>query len=167
MTQADTPTTAARGLDGAILLSGGFLVSSDLAIALRLPRAGLGPLPVWTLQALAVVALAGAVVLRAALVAPRYAAVALAVVPLAALYAYTALVLPWNQLSFWLAQGLLEAVLRVPVVGKPLATALFGGFTLGRLTLALAALYHRGLTAALAVGLVARLGVFAARGVGR
>ena len=63
--------------------------------------------------------------------------------PLAAVYAYTGLLLPWTQLSFRLGQLGVELVLTVPVVGGDLARLLFGGYTLGQQTLEHAAFGHR------------------------
>ncbi|SDM38362.1 Cytochrome b(N-terminal)/b6/petB [Halogranum gelatinilyticum] len=63
--------------------------------------------------------------------------------PLAVLYAYTGLLLPWTQLSFRLGQLGVELALAVPVVGGDLAGLLFGGSTLGQPTLEHAAFGHR------------------------
>ena len=66
---------------------------------------------------------------------PAYGIGAILSVPLVIAYAYTGLLLPWTQLSFTLGQAGLEALLAVPVVGEPAATAIFGGFTLSQATL--------------------------------
>ncbi|PSQ43076.1 hypothetical protein BRD14_03660 [Halobacteriales archaeon SW_5_68_122] len=86
----------------------------------------------------------------------RYAVGAVASVPLAVLYAYTGLLLPWNQLSFYLGQRGLELILGIPFVGEPLAAALFGGFTLGEATLRTAFRYHY---AVVGLGVLAALSV--------
>ena len=101
----------------------------------------------------------GAVALAVALgvVGPRrYAIGAVASMPLVALYAYTGLLLPWTQSSFYLGQTGLELVLRFPFVGEPLAVALFGGFTLGEATLRAAFRYHY---AVVGLGVLAALSV--------
>jgi quinol-cytochrome oxidoreductase complex cytochrome b subunit len=87
---------------------------------------------------------------------PRYAIGAVVSVPFAALYAYTGLLLPWTQFSYWLGQTGLEAVLWLPVVGEPLAVALFGGFTLGEATLQAAFRAHY---ATVGLGVLAALSV--------
>ena len=120
------------------LLSGLALVD----VALLASPSGMPAEPVRLLLA---VGAFGAVALAVALgvVGPRrYAVGAVASVPLAVLYAYTGLLLPWNQLSFYLGQTGLELVLWFPFVGEPLAVALFGGFTLGEATLRAAFRYH-------------------------
>ncbi|PSP49058.1 hypothetical protein BRC75_04790 [Halobacteriales archaeon QH_7_69_31] len=86
----------------------------------------------------------------------RYAIGAVASMPLVALYAYTGLLLPWTQFSFYLGQTGLELVLRFPFVGEPLAVALFGGFTLGEATLRAAFRYHY---AVVGLGVLAALSV--------
>ena len=101
----------------------------------------------------------GAVALAVALgiVGPRrYAVGAVASTPFVALYAYTGLLLPWTQLSFYLGQRGLELVLGIPFVGEPLAAALFGGFTLGEATLRTAFRYHY---AVVGLGVLAALSV--------
>jgi quinol-cytochrome oxidoreductase complex cytochrome b subunit len=55
--------------------------------------------------------------------------------PAVTVYTITGLLLPWDQLSFWLAQGLLEGLLVGPVLGRVLADLAFGGLTLNRTTL--------------------------------
>ncbi|MFD1598629.1 cytochrome b N-terminal domain-containing protein [Halobellus rarus] len=92
---------------------------------------------------------------------PVYAVGAVLSVPLAALYAYTGLLLPWTQLSFSIGQFGLELLLAVPVLGEPLATALFGGFTLGQATLQASFRYHYAVVALATAGVVvaiARIG---------
>ena len=86
---------------------------------------------------------------------PLYAVGAALSLPLVALYAYTGLLLPWTQLSFSLGQFGLELLLSVPALGEPLATALFGGFTLGQATLRAAFRYHYALVGLAVVGVVA------------
>ena len=134
------------------LLSGLALVD----VALLASPSGVPAEPVRLLLA---VGAFGAVALAVALsvVGPRrYAVGAVASVPLAVLYAYTGLLLPWNQLSYWLAQSGLELVLWFPFVGEPLAVALFGGFTLGETTLSAAFRYHY---AVVGLGVLAALSV--------
>jgi len=87
---------------------------------------------------------------------PSYVFGAALALPVVGLYAYASLVLPWTQLSFVLAQTLLEATLGVPVVGEPVASVLFGGVTLTRTTLRRAATVHR---LALGVGGLTFLGL--------
>ena len=86
----------------------------------------------------------------------RYAVGAVVSTPFVALYAYTGLLLPWTQLSFYLGQRGLELVLGIPFVGEPLAAALFGGFTLGEATLRTAFRYHY---AVVGLGVLAALSV--------
>lgn len=66
-------------------------------------------------------------------------------------YGYTAFVLPWDQFAFLIGQISLELLLAVPVVGNPLASVLFGGFSLSQRTLELFAGYHPAATAGLVV----------------
>ena len=87
---------------------------------------------------------------------PRYAVGAVVSVPFAALYAYTGLLLPWTQFSYWLGQTGLEAVLWLPVVGEPLAVALFGSVALGEATLRAAFRAHY---AIVGLGVLAALSV--------
>lgn len=150
-------------IDAALLALGGVLVTSDLAIVLGVPGAGLGPLPVRSLQAVLALTVAGLVVVRGGLTNPLYAVVGSLTVPVAVLYGFTGLLLPWDQLSFWLAQSVLETLLLVPVLGESIATALFGGLTIGRATLQLAWLYHNALVGALAVGLLVHGGALVYR----
>ena len=134
------------------LLSGLALVD----VALLASPSGVPAEPVRLLLA---VGAFGAVALAVALgvVGPRrYAVGAVASVPLVALYAYTGLLLPWTQFSFYLGQTGLELVLRLPFVGEPLAVALFGGFTLGEATLRAAFRYHY---AVVGLGVLAALSV--------
>lgn len=88
----------------------------------------------------------------AGLRSPTYAAVGVIAVPAALAYWLTGLVLPWDQLAFWIAGGLLELVLSIPVAGDPLAGVLFGGRTLGSATLRSAFRLHYGILAVAAVG---------------
>jgi quinol-cytochrome oxidoreductase complex cytochrome b subunit len=120
------------------LLSG--LAFVDLALLAGPTGVSAGPI-----RLMLAVGAFGAVALVVALgvVGPRrYAVGAVASVPLAVLYAYTGLLLPWNQLSYYLGQRGLELFLGIPFVGEPLAAALFGGFTLGEWTLLAAFRYH-------------------------
>ena len=135
-----------------VLLSGLALVD----VALLASPSGVPAEPVRLLLA---VGAFGAVALAVALgvVGPRrYAVGAIASVPLASLYAYTGLLLPWTPLSFYLGQTGLELVLWFPFVGEPLAAALFGGFTLGEATLRAAFRYHY---AVVGLGVLAALSV--------
>lgn len=50
--------------------------------------------------------------------------------PLAVIYSYTGLIIPWTQLSYFVGQLTLEILLSMPLLGEPLATLIFGGFTL-------------------------------------
>jgi hypothetical protein len=86
---------------------------------------------------------------------PRYAVGAILSFPLAALYAYTGLLLPWTQLSFTMGSVGLEIALSIPIVGRPLATVLFGGFTLGEATLRAAFRSHYAIVALGGVGVAA------------
>jgi quinol-cytochrome oxidoreductase complex cytochrome b subunit len=88
---------------------------------------------------------------------PLYAALGVLTLPLAVLYAYTGLLLPWTQLSFSLGQVGLELLLSIPVLGEPLATALFGGVTLGQATLQAAFEYHYAIVGLATVGVVAAI----------
>ena len=58
-----------------------------------------------------------------------YAVGTLLLLPFVALYIVTGLLLPWDHVAYVTGQSTLEALLVVPVVGEPLATTLFGGFT--------------------------------------
>lgn len=62
--------------------------------------------------------------------------------PVAVVYAYTGFVLEWDQLSFHLAQSLLDLVLSIPVAGEFVAGVLFGGQTLGQEPLVRAFVVH-------------------------
>jgi len=134
------------------LLAG--LVLVDLALL-----ASPSGVPAESVRLLLAVGAFGAVAVGIALgvVGPRrYAVGAVASMPLVALYAYTGLLLPWTQLSFYLGQQGLELVLGIPFVGEPLAAALFGGFTLGEWTLRAAFRYHY---AVVGLGILAALSV--------
>ena len=151
-TSENRPRT--RGLELLLvgLLSGLTLVD----VALLASPSGMPAEPVRLLLALGAF---GAVAVGIALgvVGPRrYAVGAVASVPLVALYAYTGLLLPWTQFSYWLAQSGLELVLWFPFVGEPLAVALFGGFTLGEATLRAAFRYHY---AVVGLGVLAALSI--------
>ena len=151
-TSENRPRT--RGLELLLvgLLSGLALVD----VALLASPSGVPAEPVRLLLA---VGAFGAVAVGMALgvVGPRrYAIGAVASMPLVAQYAYTGLLLPWTQFSFYLGQTGLELVLRLPFVGEPLAVALFGGFTLGEATLRAAFRYHY---AVVGLGVLAALSV--------
>ncbi|WP_311170395.1 cytochrome b N-terminal domain-containing protein [Halobellus ordinarius] len=94
---------------------------------------------------------------------PLYAVGGALSLPFVALYAYTGVLLPWTQLSFFLGQFGLELLLSVPVLGEPLATALFGGFTLGQATLQAAFRYHYAIVALAFVGVAAAAGTVGLR----
>jgi hypothetical protein len=74
---------------------------------------------------------------------PRYVAVGVLATPVALVYSYTSLVLPWTQLSFWVGQVTVETLLTVPGAGPRLAQGLVGGFTLSQTTLERAHTLHR------------------------
>lgn len=74
---------------------------------------------------------------------PRYVAVGVLATPVALVYSYTSLVLPWTQLSFWVGQVAVETLLTVPGAGPGLAQGLVGGFTLSQTTLERAHTLHR------------------------
>jgi quinol-cytochrome oxidoreductase complex cytochrome b subunit len=98
--------------------------------------------------AVALAVLAGAVLVAAgARRSPVAAAVAVLVLPLIAVYAYTGLPLPWTQLPFSVGQVLLEVTLSVPGVGSLLAQLPFGGFTLSEATLERAVTLHHAVVA--------------------
>lgn len=159
---SDSPSTTAsvrNGSEAVLVALVATLVLWDAAYLLGLQVATLGPLPARVLQGAIALLAALLLVGRAALAGPRYAVVALAGVPVAALYAFTGQILPWDQLSFWLAQSVLEVLLAVPVVGPIGADLLFGGFTLSSTTLELAWTYHYGITALLTVGVLGYLGL--------
>lgn len=84
--------------------------------------------------------------------------VALLAVPVAVVYGYSGLVLPWTQLSFWLGQAALEATLAIPVLGEPLTVFLFGGFTLSETTLRTTFSVHYALVAFALLGLLFQVG---------
>jgi len=86
---------------------------------------------------------------------PRYALGASLSLPVAALYGYTGLLLPWTQLSFALGGVGLELVLSVPIVGEPLASVFFGGVTLSQATPRIAFRSHYAIVAVSTVGVVA------------
>ncbi|MFC6873889.1 cytochrome b N-terminal domain-containing protein [Halobellus marinus] len=94
---------------------------------------------------------------------PLYAVGGALSIPFVALYAYTGLLLPWTQLSFFLGQFGLELLLSVPVLGDPLATALFGGFTLGQATLQAAFRYHYAIVVIAFVGVATAAGTVGLR----
>ena len=151
-TSEDRPRT--RGLE--LLLVG--LLSGLALVDVALLASPFG-VPAGPVRLLLAVGAFGAVALAVALgvVGPRrYAVGAVASMPLVALYAYTGLLLPWTQFSFYLGQTGLELVLRFPFVGEPLAVALFGGFTLGEATLRAAFRYHY---AVVGLGVLAALSV--------
>lgn len=80
-------------------------------------------------------------------------------VPPFLVFCYTSLVLPWNQLSFVLAQVLFEVALAVPVIGDRVVVLLFGGVTLTTTFLRTVAAVHDALVALAClavVGAVAR-----------
>ena len=49
--------------------------------------------------------------------------------------AFTGYVLPWGQMSFWAATVITKLFSAVPLVGEPIVTWLWGGFTVGNPTL--------------------------------
>ncbi|UIO99378.1 cytochrome b N-terminal domain-containing protein [Halobaculum sp. CBA1158] len=156
----DDPTDA---LEPALLIVVAAVALGDLAVAAHVIPAGVAET---TRVALAVGALVAATLGIAVAVATcRPAAVALATlgVPVAGLYAYTGLLLPWTRLSFSLGQIGVEATLSIPALGPALATALFGGFTLSQATLERAFVIHYGLVAVAGAALLARAVVLVRR----
>lgn len=137
-------------LDGALGTAYAGTATGRLFVAVPLPP----DLLWWIVGGLGV---CGAVVgtVAAGLRSPAYAAVGLLAVPAAVVYSLTGLVLPWDQLSFWIARGLLESVLSIPVLGEPLAGVLFGGPSLGSATLTSMFRIHYGILAAAAVAAAA------------
>lgn len=62
--------------------------------------------------------------------------------PLAVVYGYTGLIIPWEQRSYFFGQLALETVLSIPFVGEMMAILLFGGFSLSLTTLRHAVRLH-------------------------
>jgi quinol-cytochrome oxidoreductase complex cytochrome b subunit len=117
------------------------LVLTDVALLVTTPGGGLAA----SVRLLLALGAFGVVVLGLALGTvhtPGYAVGTVVTIPLAVLYAYTGLLLPWTQLSFYLGQVGVELLLGMPVVGEPLALALFGGFTLTQETLRASFRFH-------------------------
>lgn len=80
--------------------------------------------------------------------------------PVALLYAYTGLILPWNEASFTLAQAGVELALSLPApVGELVAQGLFVGFVLSEATLERMFLLHYGVVVLAVVAVAVRLGV--------
>lgn len=125
--------------------SGGLLYRLVAGVITALPFGG--DALQWLLALLALGAVVAAI-LRASLVSPRYAAVALVALPAVFVYATTGFVLQWDQFGFQLAQSLLEVTLAAPVLGRPLAGLAFGGVTLNQTTLVRAFIVHYGLLVA-------------------
>lgn len=153
--RTDTPSTLLRSILLA-LVAGVIVVDIGLAVA---TPAATQPVRLLLAGCALCIPLVGAVlgVDRG----PAYGIGAVLSVPVVVAYAYTGLLLPWTQLSFTLGQAGLEALLGVPVVGEPAATALFGGFTLGQATLRGAFRLHY---ATVGVGVVASVAAVAAAG---
>ncbi|WP_254839347.1 cytochrome b N-terminal domain-containing protein [Natronomonas marina] len=131
------------------------LVLVDVALLAGAPTV----LPAESVRLLLAVGAFGVPVLGAVLGvvdARRYAVGAVVSMPLVVLYAYTSLLLPWTQLSYYAGQVGLELFLGVPVVGEPMALALFGGFTLSEATPRAAFRYHY---AVVGLGVVGTLAV--------
>lgn len=135
----------------------------------RLPTylgGGSSPLPWPPVDATAVV-LGSTVLAALALVAgcvaaglrsPERLGVALLGTPVVVAYALTGLLLPWDQLSYWVGSLLLDLTLAVPVVGSPVARLLFGGVTLGQATLVRAFVVHYGIVVVAGLALLAWVG---------
>lgn len=131
------------------------LLAAVVAATLVVDIAVLAPKPAGDVATLLRIALAGgavgAVVIALAcgvVVDSRYAVGAVLAAPVVALYAYTGLLLPWGQFSFYLGQVGLETLLSIPVVGEWLANWLFGGWTLTAASLQRAFQYHYAIVAA-------------------
>lgn len=103
----------------------------------------------WMLAGLVLVAVAVATV-RVGLRSRAGVAVALSGTLVAAVYALTGLILPWDQVSYWLARGLVDAVAAVPLAGRTLARLAFGDVTVGQELYVRAYLLHYGIVLALA-----------------
>lgn len=86
---------------------------------------------------------------------PKYAVVALLSTPVAVVYAYTGLLLPWTELSFVIGQHGIEMLLGVPFIGEWLALGMFGGFTLTESYLRMVFRNHYAIVALAALALVA------------
>lgn len=142
MSSSATSPPTTRPLEGWLLVGLVALVVAAELLVSSLPTLGASE-PVRVALAaltLVVVPLVGVVgVLRETL----HPAVLVVSLPLATLYAYTGLLLPWTQLSFRLGQVGVELALSVPVVGGTIAQLLFAGFTLTQATLERAYLLHR------------------------
>lgn len=117
------------------------LVVVELALALGLTRFVPPEATRIAVTAFGVVVVAAGVAVAAAR-EPRYALLAIPALPVVLLYVVTGLLLPWSQLSFVVGQSALEFLLALPAVGAPLATALFGGYSLSQQSLELAFDYH-------------------------
>ncbi|WP_435062549.1 cytochrome b N-terminal domain-containing protein [Halobaculum sp. EA56] len=147
---------AVADLEPALLAVVAVAVVVDLASLARLIPPALGGA---TRAALALAAALAALFVLARAVAsggPAAGVAAAAAVPLAALYAYTVLLLPWTQFSFALGRAGVELALSVPLVGGSLARALFGGFTLSQATLEHAFRVHYAVVAVAALALLGR-----------
>jgi hypothetical protein len=92
---------------------------------------------------------------------PPYAIGSLLAAPVAVLYTYSGLVLPWGQRSFHLGQQGIQVLLWVPLIGDALATTFFGEVPLSQLALQRMFTYHY---AMVGLFLVSSLALLATRG---
>jgi len=117
------------------------LILTDILLLVATPTAGIEE----TIRLLLAIVAFGIVLLGfvlGVLQNPTYAIGVTILSPVVLLYAYTGLLLPWTQLTFYYGQVGVELLLRIPVIGGTLAGALFGGFTLSEVTLHHAFRYH-------------------------
>ncbi|WP_348607814.1 cytochrome b N-terminal domain-containing protein [Halobaculum rarum] len=149
---------SADALEPALLVVVAVAVAADLASLARLIPPPLGEATRTALALAAGLAALIAVTHAVASGSPAAGLAAAVAVPLAALYAYTGLLLPWTQLSFVLGQAGVELALSVPLVGEPVARALFGGFTLSEATLEHAFRIHYAIVAVAVVAVLGRAG---------
>lgn len=88
---------------------------------------------------------------------PKYGDLAVVSTPVVLVYAYTGLLLPWTELSFYVGQLGIEMLLGIPFVGEWLAVGVFGGFTLTEANLQTAFRNHYAILALAAVTAVAAI----------
>ncbi|MFC7046080.1 cytochrome b N-terminal domain-containing protein [Halobacteriaceae archaeon GCM10025711] len=88
-----------------------------------------------------------------------YVAGTVLALPVAVVYIYTGLLLPWTRLSFAVGKAMVAFLPSIPVVGSRLTVALLGGFTLTQRTLRVAFIYHYAAVGLAVVGLVVGVGV--------
>lgn len=151
-----SPDDTVVALETALLAVAAAAVATDLVLFARLTPPTLAEPLRLLLAAGAGIAASLAVAAGVSDGRPLVAVGAVAAVPIAGLYAYTGLLLPWTRLSFVLGQAGVELTLSVPVIGSVLADVLFGGFTLSQATLERAYRVHYGLVVAVVVVVVGR-----------